>query len=322
MFQVGLLFVIGILLSAYFSGTETGFYRANRVRLLLDGLDGDYISRFLLILTNNPTLFVATTLIGNNLANYLVSFSIVLATDHLVSSDLIAIQLGISIILAPFIFVYGELLPKHLFYNTPNRLLRLGAIPFFAFSLLFLPLALVLWMFGQLLRYILGESPERVHLMLARKELIRVFEEGHQAGILRPAQRDLANSLFSVAKAPVTQFLIPAARIIPVRYGMSIQEVLRLAHRQRSGILPVESDQKPRRLLGYVRVVDLHLNQGNWTDQIRPLLPINSSETLVGALMQMQDPGESVAHVVDPDNQTVGLLSARRLIDSLFRGAK
>ena len=70
MVLISLLVLVGMLLSAYFSGTETGFYRASRVRLLLDGLDGDLISRLLLMLTNNPTMFVATTLIGNNLANW------------------------------------------------------------------------------------------------------------------------------------------------------------------------------------------------------------------------------------------------------------
>ena len=58
------LLLVGISLSAFFSGTETGFYRVTRVRLVLDTLDGDLISRCLLWFTNNPTLFVATVLIG------------------------------------------------------------------------------------------------------------------------------------------------------------------------------------------------------------------------------------------------------------------
>ncbi len=78
-----LLFALGVFLSALFSGTETGFYRVTRMRLLLDGMDGDRTSTFLLRLTNHPALFVATTLIGNNVANYMTSLAIVLATQHL-----------------------------------------------------------------------------------------------------------------------------------------------------------------------------------------------------------------------------------------------
>src|SRR4030042_4148185 len=69
---------VGLFCSALFSGLETGFYRATRVRLVLDALGGDPISRGLVWLTNHPTLFVATVLVGNNLANYLVSLSIVM----------------------------------------------------------------------------------------------------------------------------------------------------------------------------------------------------------------------------------------------------
>ncbi|MDE0818943.1 MAG: DUF21 domain-containing protein, partial [Pirellulaceae bacterium] len=75
------LLCIGILSSAFFSGIETGFYRVTRVRLVLDGRDGDWISRSLLWFTNNPSIFVATTLVGNNIANYLTSFAIVLASQ-------------------------------------------------------------------------------------------------------------------------------------------------------------------------------------------------------------------------------------------------
>ena len=61
-----LMWLVGIFLSAFFSGTETGFFRVTRVRLMLDGLGGDPFARALLWLTNNPALFVATTLIAVN----------------------------------------------------------------------------------------------------------------------------------------------------------------------------------------------------------------------------------------------------------------
>ena len=78
-----LLLSVGAFLSALFSGSETGFYRVTRVRLLLDGLGGDPVARMLLRLTNHPALFVATTLIGNNVANYVMSLGIVLAVHLL-----------------------------------------------------------------------------------------------------------------------------------------------------------------------------------------------------------------------------------------------
>ena len=58
-------------------------YRATRLRLVLDALGGDPISRGLVWLTNHPAVFVATTLVGNNLANYVTSLAIVIGTQRL-----------------------------------------------------------------------------------------------------------------------------------------------------------------------------------------------------------------------------------------------
>ena len=55
-----ILLAIGIFLSAVFSGSETGFYRASRVRIVMAGLDGDNVSRGLLKLINNPTFTSAS----------------------------------------------------------------------------------------------------------------------------------------------------------------------------------------------------------------------------------------------------------------------
>ena len=320
MIWIILMLLVGILLSAFFSGTETGFYRVSRVRLVLDGLVGDPIARGLLWLTNNPTLFVATTLVGNNLANYVTSLAIVLATDQIVRQDTFGAQLIAPVVFAPVVFVYGELLPKSLFYQAPNRLLRRGGPLFMLCGVLFAPLTAILWAFGRFLGWIVGQSPEHVRLMLARRELSRVLEEGHEAGILRPAQRNLAQGLFAAASQPVVRFATPVARTVSVRIGLKRSDVLRLARRHHLPAIPVEEAGHSRRLVGYVRMVDLSLQEGDRIEQVRPLMQIPHTETYIVALMRMQSQREMLARVVDEAGRTVGILNARRLTEPLFRG--
>ena len=161
------LAAVGLFLSAFFSGSETGFYRVTRMRLVLDALGGDLIARGLLWLTNHPSLFVATTLVGNNLANYATSLAIVMGTRSIVygqehghghAAELIA-----PLVLAPLLFVYGELLPKNLFLHAPNRLLRKGGPLFLLFVPLFFPISALLWGLNRMLARIVaarkGASP-------------------------------------------------------------------------------------------------------------------------------------------------------------------
>ena len=143
--------ICGLFLSAFFSGSETGFYRATRLRLVLDAMAGDRIARGLLFLTNHPALFVATALVGNSVANYLISLAAVIAMGRVFPQVPEAAEIIASIVLAPIVLVYGELLPKNLFLQAPNRLLRRGGALFLFFVALFFPLAGLLWLLGRLL---------------------------------------------------------------------------------------------------------------------------------------------------------------------------
>lgn len=313
------LMLLGVFLSAFFSGSETGFYRVTRVRLLIKALGGSRVSRGLLWLTNNPALFVATTLVGNNLANYISSLAIVLAVHHLFGQSW-ATELAAPIVLAPVLFVYGELLPKNLFYYSPNRLLHLAGPLFLLFTFLLLPVSVLLWLLGRGLQKVLGEAPERVRLRLARSELAQVLDEGHHAGVLRPSQRRLAQGLFAAANVPVMQYSTPAGRMASVRRGAPKMEVYRLARRHRLAAIPVEEGGgRERKLIGYVRVIDLHLDAGETVEDVRPLIEMPAKTTHLAALIRLESSGELLARVVDQSGVTVGLLSVRKLTEPLLR---
>jgi putative hemolysin len=314
-----LLLVAGVFLSAFFSGSETGFYRVTRVRLLIDGLDGDLISRMLLHLTNHPALFVATTLIGNNLANYVTSLGIVLSVQMLFASSELAETIA-PMVMSPLVFVYCELLPKQFFFRSPNRMLRRCGPLLLFFTVLFAPVAAVLWVLGWLLETMIGQPPLRVRLTLARKELQRVLEEGQEVGILHPAQRGLAQKLFSTAAQTVFSMATPINRVMSIPLGITKKDALRLAAGRQTSIVPVRKPQG-KELVGYVRVIDLHLLQDETVSSVRPLPRIRRNEPHLTALMRLQSEKADVAVVEDDDGQAVGLLYTEQLTDPLFNGA-
>ena len=312
------MLIAGVLLSACFSGSETGFYRVTRVRLVIRALGGDRISRGLLWLTNNPALFVATTLIGNNVANYITSLAIVLAVQAFFGDSALA-ELAAPVLLAPVLFVYGELLPKNLFYYAPNTLLHRCGPLFMLFAVLFLPVAVLLWLLGRALQSLVGEAPERVRLRLARSELAQVLEEGHQAGVLRPSQRRLAHGLFAAANVPVVQHSTPPGRMATLQRGAKKADALRLARRHRLAAIPIEEGAGQKRsLIGYIRVIDLHCDTSDTVQQVREMIDIPADMTHIAALIRLESSGETLARVVNSDGDTVGLLDVRKLNEPLF----
>lgn len=309
----------GVMLSALFSGSETGFYRVTRVRLLLDGLGGDIVSRMLLRLTNHPALFVATTLIGNNLANYMTSLGIVLAVNLLFTHPELAESVA-PMVLSPLVFVYCELLPKQLYYYSPNRLLRRSGPVLLVCTVLFAPVALMLWVLGWMLERLLGQTPLRVRLTLARTELQQVLREGEEAGILHTAQRDLAQQLFAHSSESIERFISPVTRVMSVPLGAKTTDALRLARRQRTAVVPVRQ-RRGRSLVGYVRVIDLRLANQELVENVRTLPRILRGESHLGALLQLQAAKAEVGLVEDRHGSAVGLIYANRLTETLFQEA-
>ena len=312
-----LLFLAGIALSAFFSGSETGYYRATRVRLAMDAFDGRVATRSLMWLANNPVMFVATVLVGNNLANYLVSYAIILGVAYIGQAGNVPVELLAPIAVTPFVFVYGELLPKELFFNAPNRLLRAGTPLFIVFGVILLPITLILWLLGRLLTMLVGESPEKLRRSLARSELQRLFDEGKDEGVLMPAQRELAQTMFEFANKPLSQFWKPAGRIPTVQQGTKNDVVFQITHRTQSCEVLVSS-QKTRNVMGYVRVIDLYMNTDDDVTDCRPLPEVAHTESPLSVLRRLQSERESLARAVDDNGKTVGIVPLQSLTDAVW----
>jgi CBS domain containing-hemolysin-like protein len=314
------LFLVGLALTAFFSGVETGFFRAPRVRLQLDALAGDRLARALFWLSNRPGLFVATALLGNNLADDVLSLALVIIADSMQwEGNLPEILLPIA--LSPLLYAFGAALPKQLFLEAPYALLRKAGPLFLVFTILLAPLSLLLWGLSKLLERFSGHS-QQVELTLARRELESVLEEGHAVGLLRRAQRQLAQGLFAVASEPVARFALPPQRLTPARLGMTNDDVLQLAGRQHAAELPVEEPLGRRKPIGYVRVSEIRLEQGDELRKVRPLIDIPHTETHISALVKLYEAGETMARLVDHNGATVGLVTADALADPLFRGER
>ena len=315
-----LLLIAGVFLSGFFSGSETGFYRASRVRIVIANLDGDRISGFLLKLINNPTWFVATTLIGNNVANYIVSLAIVLGAKSLVTGDNMATELIPPLLMSPVLFVYGELLPKNIFFRAPNRLLRFGAPLFLFFSIVFAPVSMLLWGMAKILENVVGSNPETVQMTLAKKEVQKVLLEGMEAGILHPTQRLLGQNFFLQAAKPVADLCTPIAKFEAVSNETSAENVLKISSRKRLPDLPVFQSER-HNLVGYYRAVDLWVAQdSNELPEILPFFRVHASELFGEVLMQMQANRETIALVINDEESPIGLITIDQLTDPLLRG--
>jgi putative hemolysin len=308
-----LLFLVGLMLSAFFSGSETGLYRVSRTRLVLDGLSGSRSARGIIWLLNHPEIFIATTLVGNNLANYVTSFAMVWAVSTRFESGSSVELLG-PIMMTPIVFVLGELLPKYLFYHAPYRLITATRPLLLAATVLFAPVSLFLGVLGRGLQRITGQTPFRLRLAMARGELDQVLRHGHEAGILAAGQRSLAQRFFEVGNQPAISFGVPANRFAIVEAPVNIDEARRQARRQNHPIVLVQQSDE---IIGFLWYADLCMGEPNL--ELNPVIRGGVEDRHLQVLLRLYDAGSEVGVLFDERGDVRCVVTRRQLVQPLIK---
>lgn len=309
------LFLVGLRLSAFFSGAETGFYRLSPLRLAIDADGGDETARRLAWFAKRPSWFVATTLVGNNVANYATTLAIGLATVVFVGTGSGWIEIVATLLVSPIVFVFGELIPKSLFYRAPMALLRGATTPFTWFYRVFLPASLPLVGLARLIEKMSGGRDELD--LLGRNRLVQALSQGRRHGLLTDVQNRLAHGVLDAGHESVRDTMTPLDRV----FGMSedVDRAAVLDYAGRLGLSHVCVHDANRRWTGYLRVVDVAVSPRSVSALIRPLPEIDVTAAKLDTLIALIDAGESRGAVVDAEGRQIGIVSRQGLTEQLFR---
>ncbi|MDO4629689.1 MAG: DUF21 domain-containing protein [Planctomycetia bacterium] len=303
----------GLAASFFFSGTEIGFYRVSRIKLVLETLLGCRRSRLMLWLTNHPTIFISTVLLGNNLANNFVSLGSVMLTQILfpnVSAALIS-----TIVVTPIVFTYGELLPKSIFLQRPTRLM-MNCVPLYWILIpLFLPVSLFLTGLSLLIARLLGETPRHYALQMTDAELTHMLVEGKNAGLIETTQHSMAEKIFELQSTSLRNLTEPLKDFPFVHENMSREDMLQTARRLGTNwVLTRKTTRNTRRLQpdGFYYFSDLLLTPENEKVPCRKILELPDTTQFADAMGKMFLSDVPFAILKNAHGESLGLI--RRVI--------
>jgi CBS domain containing-hemolysin-like protein len=123
--------------------------------------------------------------------------------------------------------------------------------------------------------------------------------------------------VIDVANDTLSQYCHPALRLPTVRSNSTRSDVLRLARRRHTSRLLVIGDS-PRDILGYVRIIDVHLTKDDWQTVVRPLTKVRRTDSHLRTLLRLQEKNEPLAQVVDNRGHNVGIVDSSDLLQALF----
>jgi putative hemolysin len=311
-----LLFLVGLRLSAFFSGVETGFYRVSFLRLNIDSQAGDRVAARLFWFLQNPSYFVATCLVGNNVANYLTTLAIGLFVGGRFEGDSGWEEVLATLFVAPIVFIGGELLPKNLYFRAPTQLLRKDASLFRAFYWLFLPISFPLIGIAKLFERFSKNSQRQGGLALERNRLAQLLSQGHREGILMDVQNRMVAGLMRLGQEQITSAMTPAYRIIGVEEGAARDEILSVARNYGAAYVAIRRKDQPDSWFAYARTIDVLLSPG--PPLVREMPQFTPRFNRLEALLALREQSARIGAVVE-EGQVLGVVYEQGLIEALLR---
>ncbi|MEZ6126468.1 MAG: DUF21 domain-containing protein [Planctomycetaceae bacterium] len=318
LFFSAVLFLVGLRLSAFFSGTETGFYRVSTLQLTLQKQRGDRVGSALFWFVTHPERFVATTLVGNNVANYLTTMAVGMLVAAVWEHSTGAAEIVATLAMTPVVFIFGELIPKSLYYRAPMSLLRSGSVAFNLFYWLFIPISYPLIQASRFVATLSNSDKRPMEVVFGRTRLYGVLEEGQREGLLTGLQRNLAENLMQVAGLPVHLSMVPASTIRGLSESASVDEVLKLAGETDSPEVLLHAEGRPFEWVGCVRVADLLASSLAPRHMMQQLPVFQESDARLEVLTELFR-RYSQFGVVRSQDRVIGIIRRQTLISQLFR---
>ena len=305
-----------LILSGFFSGSETGMMAANKIKLRNLSKKSKTSAKRALDLLKRPDQLLSAILVGNNFANILASAIVTIMMLNYFGGNVI---LG-SIILTIVILIFSEITPKTMAAIKPESFATRSSFILNILVYIFKPLIfLTNFLSKQILKiFKLDAKDATLNENLNTEELRTLLEE---SGDLIPKQyRKMLSSVLGMEELIVEDIMIPTSEIIGIDINMDYQNATKIIQSTEYTRLPVYKDSIDN-MIGVLHLKDSHafLKKFNEQKDINELLQktyfVSQSTLLMKQLREFLASNQSIALVVDEYGEIEGLIS----VEDIFK---
>ena len=323
-----LVIFICLILSAFFSGMEIAFVSANRIYLEIEKQQNGFNAKFLNFITKNPSRFIATMLVGNNIS--LVIYGIFMGDRILqlffpetllggaISIHIVFIQTVISTII---ILLTAEFLPKVFFQQFSNVLMKVFAIPTAFFYAFFFPItSMIIILSDYILIKFFKTKGDQVQLTFSKIELGNYIEEQLESTKdmdTVDSEIQIFQNALDFSEVKVREAMVPRTEIIATEITASLSDIKKLFTSSGLSKIPVFDDSIDD-ILGYIHVFEMFKKPTDLKKILLPVAFVPETMKISEVLKLLTKQRKSIAVVLDEYGGTSGIITVEDIIEELF----
>ena len=312
--------MVTLLLAGLFSGSETGFYCLNRLRVFLGVQQGNRRAVRLGRLIEDEQGTLAGTLAGTNIMHYLLTSAVAFTFTSLIGLDPANAEIYTVAILTPVIFVFAEVVPKNVFQRHADSLMPRFSWLLYVANRTFRAIGLV-WLMKKLtaLAARWTGAPEVEPLTGGPKRYIAsLLQEALAERQLGEDQSELIERVVKLSDTPVRFVMVPQHKVVMISADADRERFLRLARSTEHARVLVYSGRRTQ-IIGLVKIDEL-LRDPSWRragERVVPVLQLRPFETVANAMARMQRIQKEMAIVTGFGGGLLGIVTLRDLLDEV-----
>ncbi|SDR88775.1 Hemolysin, contains CBS domains [Formosa sp. Hel1_31_208] len=326
------IIVLMLLLSAFFSGMEIAYVSSNKIHIEIEKKQGDFIAKILTKLTEKPSKFIATMLIGNNIALVVYGFvmgdvlmewfqSMSPSQYQVVNSLLTDLSLlSQTIISTIIILITAEFLPKVFFQIYANSFLKIFAFPAYVFYLLFwFVSSFIIWISDRILKRFFKTEGDDVQLAMSKVELGNYISEQMQSVEAHDevdSEIQIFQNALEFAEVKAREVMVPRTEITAVEINDTIKTVSTLFIDSGLSKILVYKDSIDD-IQGYVHSFDLFKQPKSIKSVTKPVVYVPATMLVKDVLNILTKKRKSMAVVIDEYGGTAGIMTIEDIVEEL-----
>ena len=327
MHTTDLVILVCLLLSAFFSGMEIAFVASNRIFLEIEKQQKGLRALGLKLLTKNPSRFIATMLVGNNIA--LVVYGIFMGDrilqllvqqSYLTGSTEFLLLFYQTLISTGIILLTAEFLPKVFFQLYANTFMKIFVAPAAFFYFLLSPItALIIALTDSILKRF-GVAADQVQLSISKVELGNYIEEQVERTKDKEnldAEIQIFQNALEFSEVKTREAMVPRAEITAVDQSIALKELYDLFVSTGFSKILVYKDTIDD-IIGYVHAFELFKKPKKIQHALLPVAFVPEPMPVNKVLKVLTKQHKSIAVVLDEYGGTAGIVTLEDIVEELF----
>ena len=308
-----ILILVFLLMEAFFSGSEIGVVSADQIKLRHDAAKGSRGAQLALKMLKKPEWLLSTTLVGTNIAvvaNTTITTALMIELFGTQSSWLAVV------LVAPLIWVFGEIVPKSIFQQRANEITPRAIILLRLASYIFFPILVVFTLITRLLTWIFGQQIQNPFTL--REEILTMLQMPATEGDIQPVEKTMIQRIFSFSETTAYEVMIPLIDVVAIEQGATCGEAVHLAKQKAHIRLPVYNERvdKVVGVLNAMELLDVDPHK-SIKPFIREVRYVPSSKNINELLLDLRKDGDTVAVVVDEFGGAEGLVTMEDIMEEV-----